>query len=134
MFLFSAVFAPITTDEEPPPAAAEPPPRLDETGNTPDAAEQQEPDSNPATSTGNGVVASGNAGAIEVTAPILSRLEVRGESRQSVFVGKRIATPLVVPVLDTDNAPVADVRVTFTVVSDSMGTERPLTRYVQSNA
>ena len=69
----------------------------------------------------------------EATAPILSRLEVRGESRQSVFVGKRIITPLEVRVLDTDNEAVADVRVTFAVVSDSTGTARPLTRYVQSN-
>ena len=69
----------------------------------------------------------------EATAPILSRLEVRGESRQSVFVGKRIATPLTVRVLDTDNDPVADVGVTFAVVSDSTGTARPLTRHVQSN-
>ena len=69
----------------------------------------------------------------EATAPILSRLEVQGESRQSIYVGKRIATPLMVRVLDTANDPVADVRVTFAVVSDSTGTARPLTRYVQSN-
>ena len=70
----------------------------------------------------------------EATAPILSRLEVHGESRQSVSVGKRIATPLAVQVLDTDNDPVADVRVTFSVGSDSTGTARPLIRHIQSNA
>jgi 5-hydroxyisourate hydrolase-like protein (transthyretin family) len=69
----------------------------------------------------------------EATPRILSRLEVRGESHRSVSVGRWIK-PLKVRVLDTDNDPVSGEWVTFSVVSDSIGTAEPLTREALSNA
>ena len=68
----------------------------------------------------------------EATPRILSRLEVRGESHWSVPVGRWIK-PLKVRILDTDNHPVSGEWVTFSVVSDSTGTSKRLTREVLSD-
>ncbi len=68
----------------------------------------------------------------EATPRILSRLEVRGESHWSVPVGRWIK-PLKVRILDTDNDPVSGEWVAFSVVSDSTGTAKSLTREVLSD-
>ena len=61
-------------------------------------------------------------------APVLSQLQLRGESSRSVYVGTRMRDPLTVRVLDTDSDPVQGVQVTFTVVSGGTGTATPLTQ------
>ena len=69
----------------------------------------------------------------EATPRILSRLEVRGESHRSVYVGRWIK-PLKVRILDTDNDTVEGEWVTFSVVSSgSTGTAKPLTREALSD-
>ena len=66
--------------------------------------------------------------------PVLSRLVVREGNPQSAFVGQRLADPIEVQVLDTDEEPVAGIQVTFTVLSDeSTGTATPLTQSDNSN-
>ena len=62
------------------------------------------------------------------TAPVLSQLQLRGESSRSVYVGTRMRDPLTVRVLDTDSDPVENIQVTFTVVSGGTGTATPPTQ------
>ena len=66
-------------------------------------------------------------------APVLSQLQLRGESSRSVYVGTRMRDPLTVRVLDTDSDPVENIQVTFTVVSGGTGTATPLTQSDQSD-
>jgi hypothetical protein len=70
----------------------------------------------------------------EATLHVLSRLEIQGEALRSVYVDRWLVKPLGVKVFDTNNDPVSDVKVTFSVVSGGTATATRLTEMAWSGS